>query len=142
MVVAISEERGIHNGAPSLHALCLSECEPQVGEDVVHIGAGTGYYTAILAAMVQPTGSVTAFEIEPDLAARAATNVPTARVRAESAIGARLPLADVIYVNAVPFARFIGTRIPMVPPGAWARGGGCPLPVIERVVHPEPVTAR
>lgn len=100
MVVALAEDRGIHNGAPTLHALCLSECEPKAGESVIHIGAGTGYYSAIIAEMVGPTGTVVAFEIEPDLAARAAAQLPTVRVVAESAISATLPMADVIYVCA------------------------------------------
>jgi len=100
VVVAIAEDRGIHNGAPTLHALCLAECEPKVGESVIHIGAGTGYYSAILAEMVGPAGTVAAFEIEADLAARAAAQLPTVRVLAESAIDAKLPPADVIYVCA------------------------------------------
>lgn len=100
VVVAIAQDRAIHNGSPSLHALCLSACEPQRGESVVHIGAGTGYYTAILSEMVGSTGSVTAFEVEPDLAARAAAALPDVAIRGESAVDAELPLADVVYVCA------------------------------------------
>jgi protein-L-isoaspartate(D-aspartate) O-methyltransferase len=37
----------------------------------VHIGAGTGYYTAILACLVGPSGKVTGIEVDASLAARA-----------------------------------------------------------------------
>ncbi len=72
------------------------------GETVVQIGAGAGYYTAILAELVGPTGRVIAYEIAPDIAARAAANLaryPQVELRARS--GAEdLPEADAIYVNA------------------------------------------
>src|SRR5207248_1304652 len=45
------------------------------GDHVVHVGAGTGYYSAILAEMVGRTGRVTAIEIDPILAARAKENL-------------------------------------------------------------------
>ena len=38
-------------------------------------GAGTGYYTAIMAEVVGPRGQVTAFELDPELAARARANL-------------------------------------------------------------------
>jgi len=41
------------------------------GEHVVHIGAGVGYYTAILAKLVGAEGRVTAIEFDAELAARA-----------------------------------------------------------------------
>lgn len=103
ILVGLATERGINNGQPSLHARCLAACRPQSGETVVHIGAGTGYYTAILATLVGPTGRVTAYEIEPDLAEAARINLerwPTVDVRGASACEAELPTADVIYVSA------------------------------------------
>jgi protein-L-isoaspartate(D-aspartate) O-methyltransferase len=42
---------------------------------VLHLGCGTGYYSAILAEVVGPKGHVTAIEIAPELAARARSNV-------------------------------------------------------------------
>jgi protein-L-isoaspartate(D-aspartate) O-methyltransferase len=70
---------------------------------VVQVGAGTGYYTAILAALVGPTGKVTAYEIAADLAERARENVrhlPTITIENVSATEGVLPSADVIYVSA------------------------------------------
>src|SRR5262249_53726666 len=71
ILVAIDPARGINNGQPSLHAQCLTVCAVVEGETVVHIGAGTGYYTAILAKLVGRSGSVIAYEIHEDLADRA-----------------------------------------------------------------------
>ena len=102
-LVGLDAERGINNGQPSLHARCLAACDPQPGETVLHIGAGTGYYSAMLAQLVGERGRVIAYEIEPDLAARAAANLkpwPQAAVRAASGVLPALPPADVIYVNA------------------------------------------
>src|ERR1700747_580096 len=48
-VVAIIPERTLNNGQPSLHALLIGSAAPQAGEHAVHVGAGVGYYTAILA---------------------------------------------------------------------------------------------
>ena len=103
VLVGLDVERGINNGQPSLHARCLAACAPQPGETALHIGAGTGYYSAILAQLVGAQGHVIAYEIEPDLAARAAANLapwPQAEVRAVSGVAPPLPPADVIYVNA------------------------------------------
>jgi protein-L-isoaspartate(D-aspartate) O-methyltransferase len=103
VVVALSPERSINNGEPSLHARCIGAVKPALGERVLHVGAGTGYYTAISANLVGSTGSVVAFEIEADLAAQAVTNLadlPNVRVCARSAIEPNLPASDIIYVNA------------------------------------------
>ena len=51
------------------------------GERVLHVGCGTGYYSALLASLVGPAGHVHAIEVDAELAARAeralahATNV-------------------------------------------------------------------
>jgi protein-L-isoaspartate(D-aspartate) O-methyltransferase len=103
VLVAIDAKRGINNGQPSLHALCIDALAPKEGETVVQIGAGAGYYTAILARLVGPTGRVIAYEIEPDIAERARLNLvgyPQVEVRAHSGVGEALPRADCIYVNA------------------------------------------
>lgn len=103
VLVAIDPQRGINNGEPALHAAWIDAVSPQPGETVIHVGAGTGYYTAILALLVQPDGRVEAFEYETDLAAQAARNLTiysNATVHAASAFGRVLPNADIIYVNA------------------------------------------
>src|SRR5438552_1541331 len=70
-LVGILPERHLNNGQPSLHAHLIHQASPAAGEHVVHIGTGTGYYTAILAHLVGPSGRVTGIEYEPELAARA-----------------------------------------------------------------------
>src|SRR5262249_40895921 len=72
VVVNLKAEGHINNGQPTLHAACLAALQVQPGEHVVHVGAGSGYYTALLAELAGPSGSVAAFEIEPELAQRAA----------------------------------------------------------------------
>lgn len=103
VLVALSPERGINNGQPSLHALSMEAMRIPLGGFVVHVGAGTGYYTAILAELVGPAGRVLAYEIERDLADSARENLaawPNVEVRAASACDGPLPLADAVYVNA------------------------------------------
>jgi len=103
ILVGLATDRRINNGQPSLHARCLAAVAPAPGESVVHIGAGTGYYTAILATLVGSEGRITAFEIESDLAAQAAANLAnfsSVAVQAASANEITLPRCDVIYVNA------------------------------------------
>ena len=103
IVVGIDPARTINNGQPSLHARCLAACLPAPGESALHIGAGTGYYTAILAALVESAGQVLAYEIHSDLADRARHNLrdlPNVSVIAASASEGSLPRADIVYVNA------------------------------------------
>ncbi len=45
------------------------------GDHVLHIGCGVGYYTAIIAEVVGPTGHVIGIEIDPELASRAGENL-------------------------------------------------------------------
>ncbi len=102
-LIALDRARGIHNGEPTLHARCLHALAPQPGETVLHVGAGTGYYSAILAELVGPGGRVQAFEIDPDLAARAAANLaawPNVLLHARSGIADGLPKAAAVYVSA------------------------------------------
>ena len=75
VLVALIEDKGINNGSPSLHALMLHRLGARPADRVLHVGAGGGYYTAILAELVGPTGRVTAVEFDPGLAAAAKNNL-------------------------------------------------------------------
>lgn len=102
-VVGIAPERQINNGQPSLHAHLLACAAPAEGEHLVHIGAGVGYYSAIMGHLVGPSGRVTAIEFEPDLADRARINLandPNVAVIQGDGAAASFGTADVIYVNA------------------------------------------
>ena len=73
------------------------------GEHAVHIGAGVGYYTAILRHLVGRSGRVTAIEFDEALAERLARNFRRAgNVRVVQGDGAAVDFdpADVVYVNA------------------------------------------
>jgi len=100
VLVALDRAKGINNGQPSLHARCIAALDLTKQDHVLHVGAGTGYYTAILAELA---GSVDAYEIEQELAAAAIRNLapwPNVSVHAESATGRALLGADAIYVSA------------------------------------------
>jgi len=103
VTVALIKEKRINNGEPILHAASLAALNVKDGEAVVHIGAGAGYYTAVLARLTGPTGTVFSFEIEPELASRATTNLAdlsNVTVHQRSGTEGPLPSCDVIYVNA------------------------------------------
>jgi protein-L-isoaspartate(D-aspartate) O-methyltransferase len=103
VLFALDRERRINNGEPFLHGQLLGALSAGRGKVALHIGCGTGYYTAILAHLVGPSGKVIAYEIEPELARRAAENLKpweNVEVRVASGAGGDLPHCDAIYVNA------------------------------------------
>lgn len=102
-LVALEPAKGINNGEPALHAGWLGAVAPKAGEAVAHVGAGTGYYTAVLARLVRPGGMITAYEIEPALARMAKRNLASCRdvtVIEGNAVALPLPPSDIVYVNA------------------------------------------
>jgi protein-L-isoaspartate(D-aspartate) O-methyltransferase len=103
VLVALDADKGINNGEPFLHAIWLAAISPQPGDAVCHIGAGTGYYTAILSVLTLPGGTVHAFEIEQGLAEKARDNLrPFEGISVTTGDATKLPLpaSDLIYVNA------------------------------------------
>ena len=104
VLVAIDETRGLNNGQPSLWASLFDQLDLKRGERVIHVGAGAGYYSAILAEIVGRTGQVTALEIDPGLADRSRANLagwPQASVVAADGFVYRADEpADAIVVNA------------------------------------------
>jgi protein-L-isoaspartate(D-aspartate) O-methyltransferase len=103
ILIGLIPERQINNGQPSYHAYLLAHAAPAAGEHAVHVGAGTGYYTAIMAHMVGASGRVTAIEFDDELATRAKKNLATlTNVEVVHGDGARVRFdhAEVIYVNA------------------------------------------
>ena len=100
---AIIPERHLNNGQPSLHAALIASAAPKMGEHAVHVGAGVGYYTAILHRLVGRSGRVTAIEFDTGLAARLAANFAGVRnINVVRGDGSRVAFdsADIIYVNA------------------------------------------
>lgn len=103
VVVALAPDKRINNGQPSLHARCLSAARICTGERVLHIGCGTGYYSAILSELVGSSGAVVAWDVEPALAESARRNLrpwTKTSVSLRSGTEAPIPESDVIYVCA------------------------------------------
>ena len=114
ILVALDAAKGINNGEPFLHAAWIGAVSPQPGEAICQVGTGAGYYTAMLGLLVQPGGSVHAFEIEPDLAASARQNLESfagVTVIEGDATKLGMPPSDLIYINAAVVA----------PPLAWLK---------------------
>lgn len=102
VLLALASHRGVNNGSPSLHAGWLHALSLRDGERVAHIGAGTGYYTAIIAELVGEAGHVLAVEFDPVLANAARANLADRpNVTVVEGDGALWPQDDVdaIYVN-------------------------------------------
>ncbi len=108
VLVAIKREQALNNGQPTLLARLLGALNLRLGGRALHVGCGVGYYTAIMAEVVGPNGSVMAVELELDLATRAAANLANYssvsvlhQDGAELAAGPRgLNHLDAILVNA------------------------------------------
>ena len=93
-VVSLIPSKRLNNGQPSLYYRLFAEAQVHEGAHIVHVGAGTGYYSAVLAQLTGLTGRMTAIEYEEDLAAKAGANLQ------------HLPHVEVIHGDAtqVPFA--------------------------------------
>lgn len=75
VAIAIDASRQLFNGQPATLAAWIDALDLSPGARVLHVGAGLGYYTAVLAAVVGPRGRVTAFEVDERLAEQARANV-------------------------------------------------------------------
>jgi len=103
ILVALDRNKGIHNGLPSLHAQSFDALKIKQGEFIAHVGAGTGYYSAILGYLTGKTGQVVAYEIEPtvlQVASEYLASYSNITLKAESGVNNDFPIADVIYVSA------------------------------------------
>lgn len=101
--VAIRLDKGLNNGQPSFLASLISAGALRDGEHAVHVGTGTGYYTAMMSYLAGPSGRVVGIEYDAELASRAKANLARfSNVDVIHGDGSAIPLepADVIYVNA------------------------------------------
>ena len=134
VAIAIDPGRQLFNGAPSLVCICIDALALGAGARVLHVGCGTGYYSALIAHAVGQSGSVVAFEIDESLAERARRNLQeTAWIEVRHGNGTDVPREsfDAIFVNAGvthPHERWLdalksGGRL-LVPLTFTARGMG------------------
>jgi protein-L-isoaspartate(D-aspartate) O-methyltransferase len=103
VAVVIDPQRMLFNGQPATLGVWLDALDLVPGARVLHVGCGLGYYTAVMAHCVGPTGRVVALEVDDGLAAEARANLASlAWVEARHADGSG-PLGetfDAILVNA------------------------------------------
>ena len=75
VLVGIDHTRGLNNGLPSFWARNFDHLDLKPDQRVMQVGAGTGYYAAVLAEIVGTNGRVIAVECDGELAARACVNL-------------------------------------------------------------------
>jgi len=75
VAVAIDPDRQLFNGQPGTIAIWIDTLELAPGMRVLHVGAGLGYYTAVMAECVGATGRVVAYEVDEALMRDAARNL-------------------------------------------------------------------
>jgi protein-L-isoaspartate(D-aspartate) O-methyltransferase len=102
-LIVLDAAKHLNNGQPSLWAYHLALLGVRPGGQILHLGCGTGYYTAILAELTGAQGKVTAIEIDQGLAYRASLALePWPQVTVLHGDGARGPFepADAIVISA------------------------------------------
>jgi protein-L-isoaspartate(D-aspartate) O-methyltransferase len=75
IAVGIDPRRQLFNGQPATLGIWIDALDLVPGGRVLHVGCGLGYYTAVMAHCVGPTGRVVAFEVDETLAAEARVNL-------------------------------------------------------------------
>jgi protein-L-isoaspartate(D-aspartate) O-methyltransferase len=102
VLISLDRAKDINNGQPGSLGRWIDALALKPGERVYHLGCGVGYYTAIMAEVVGPRGSVVGLELQPDLAARAKENLADyANVTVEAGEGAEFDPGecDAMFVN-------------------------------------------
>jgi len=126
VLITIDASRGLNNGHPSSLAGWINALALKTGDRVFHVGCGVGYYTAIMAEVVGPEGTVIASEIDSGLATRSKANLanyPNVKVREGDGAAINIDSCDAIFINA-------GVTHPHVPwLAALAEGGRLVLPI-------------
>lgn len=89
VLLVLDEAKGINIGDPILWSRVLASVDIEEGSRILQVGAGVGYYTAILAELTGTDGHVLSYEIEGHLADRAAANLadrPNIEIRCGDAV--------------------------------------------------------
>jgi protein-L-isoaspartate(D-aspartate) O-methyltransferase len=129
--------KGINNGEPRLWAATLAAAHISPGDTILHVGTGSGYYTAIMAELVGPGGRVFGAEVEPHLAEQARANLqawPQADALAVNGLEVHTPPLDLVIASAglstIPTAWLKSLRdggrmvMPLTAEGDWPKPGG------------------
>lgn len=100
--VALDVERKLNNANPARIGRSLEAAEFRPGDTVLHVGAGMGYFSAIIAELVGRDGRVVAAEIDDRLVHSARDNLaawPNVEVVGD-ALSCFLPPVDVVFASA------------------------------------------
>lgn len=103
---------------PSMMATMIEQLDLRPGDNVLEIGAGTGYNAAIIQHIVGDYGHVTSVEIDPEVAESARTNLQHAAMGAVNIVigdGAQG------YAPRAAYDRILATAAISDIPRAWAR---------------------
>jgi protein-L-isoaspartate(D-aspartate) O-methyltransferase len=103
IAVAIDPERQLFNGQPGTLGFWIDTLDLAPGARVLHVGAGLGYYTAVMGECAGREGRVLAFEVDEALAAEAARRLasrPWIEIRQGDASAPLQETFDAILVNA------------------------------------------
>jgi protein-L-isoaspartate(D-aspartate) O-methyltransferase len=101
--IAIDPSRQLFNGAPSLLAAIIDALALTAGARALHVGAGLGYYSALIGRVVGSAGTLVAMEIDEALAADARAHLadmPWVDVRCADGTTLGGDTFDAIFVNA------------------------------------------
>lgn len=91
---------------PAVVAVMLDQLQPQPGDRVLEIGAGTGYNAALLACLTGPDGHVTTIDVDEDLVLAARTHLDEAAVPNVSVV---LGDGALGYAADAPYDRIVAT---------------------------------
>ena len=103
VAIAIDASRQLFNGAPGVVIPAIDALALGTGSRVLHLGCGLGYYTALIAHTVGPSGHVLALEVDADLAREARTRLaayPWVEVQHSNGSGPIEGRLDAILINA------------------------------------------
>lgn len=101
--IAIDAGRQLFNGVPGFLLSLIDALALAPGSRVLHLGAGSGYYSALMAHVVRGRGRILAIEVDPGLAQQATNNLaamPWAEVRRGDGTAALDEPFDAILINA------------------------------------------
>jgi len=103
IAVAIDPARQLFNGQPGTLGYWMDQLALAPGMRVLHVGAGLGYYTAVMAECVGAQGRVVAYEVDAALARDAGRNLagyPTVDLRHGDGSGRLDGPFDAMLINA------------------------------------------
>lgn len=103
VAIGLDPARNLNNGQPGSLAHWIEALGLRAGDRVFHLGCGVGYFTAILAETVGPTGNVITSEVDAEFARRAQESLasyPNVSVYAGNGMAVDAGACDAMLINA------------------------------------------